>query len=434
MEGHNKGRVLPSAAADGGIAMQDQVMQPEVATGTQPALKGIKVLDLTQFEAGPSCTEALAWLGADVVKVEEPQRGEPGRWGMTDRSDADSHYFIYYNLNQRSVTCNLKSEEGKALLRRMIAKADVLIENMAPGTFARLGFDYPRLSALNPRLIFAQVKGFAPESEHANYLCFDMIAQAMGGTMGVNGHPGEPPVRPGPTIGDTGTGMLCAMGIIAALYQRMTTGRGQHIQIAMRDAMLNYCRTPMSRQAGRDDQVPRGRNTVVGTAPGDLYKCSPGGLDDWCYIFASRGNEEHWRRLVKAIGREDLLNDPRMVDGATRAQNREAVDAAITEWTSKRTKPEVTRIVAGAGVPCGAVLTTLELLHDPDLHKRGMMQKIEHPVRGPVIVAAWPLRMSDSKVPLKCAPILGADSEAVYCELLGRPAAQVRGVAADKKE
>ena len=146
--------------------MQDQVqvMQPEIATASHPALKGIKVLDLTQFEAGPSCTEALAWLGADVVKVEEPKRGEPGRWGSSDRPDADSHYFIYYNLNKRSVTCNLKSEEGKALLRRMIAQADVLIENMAPGTFARLGFDYPRLSALNPRLIFAQVKGFAPES------------------------------------------------------------------------------------------------------------------------------------------------------------------------------------------------------------------------------------------------------------------------------
>src|SRR5260370_10268407 len=246
-----------------------------------------------------------------------------------------------------------------------------------------------------------------------------MIAQAMGGTMSVNGHPDAPPVRPGPTIGDTGTGMLCAMGIIAALSPGMTAGRGQHIQIAMRDAMLNYCRTAMSSQAAREDQLPRGGNTVPGTAPGGLYKCSPGGLDDWCYIFASRGNGEHWRRLVKAIGREDLFDDPRMVDGSTRAQHREAVDAAITEWTSKRTKQEVTRIIAGAGVPCGAVMTTLELMHDPDLHARGMMQKIEHPVRGLVIVPGWPLRMSDSKVPLKCAPILGADSEAIYGEWLG---------------
>jgi formyl-CoA transferase len=151
-----------------------------------------------------------------------------------------------------------------------------------------------------------------------------------------------------------------------------------------------------------------------------------GGLDDWCYIFASRGNGEHWRRLVRAIGREDLFDDPRMVDGPTRAQHREAVDAAITEWTSKRTKQEVTRIIAGAGVPCGAVMTTLELMHDPDLHARGMMQKIEHPVRWPVIVPGWPLRMSDSKVPLKCAPILGADSEAIYGEWLGCSPAEVR--------
>ena len=399
--------------------MMDQVVQPETATGTQPALKGIKVLDLTQFEAGPSCTEALAWFGADVVKVEEPNRGEPGRWGMTDRPDADSTYFVYYNLNKRSVTCNLKSEEGKALLRQMIAQADVLIENMAPGTFARLGFDWPKLHALNPRLIFAQVKGFASESPHANYLAFDMIAQAMGGTMGVNGHPDEPPVRPGPTIGDTGTGMLCAMGILAALYQRMATGRGQHIQVAMRDAMLNYCRTPMSRQAARKDQLPRGGNGVVGTAPGGLYKCAPGGLDDLCYIFASRGNEEHWRRLVKAIGREDLLKDPRMADGTTRFQHKEEVDAAITEWTSKRTKDEVMHVIAGAGVPCGAVKTTLELMHDPDLHARGMMQTIDHPVRGPVIVPGWPVRMSDTKVALKPSPVLGGDCEAIYGEWLG---------------
>jgi formyl-CoA transferase len=307
----------------------------------------------------------------------------------------------------------------------MIEKADVLIENMAPGTFARLGFDFPRLREINPRLIFAQVKGFAPESPQANYLSFDMIAQAMGGTMGVNGHPDGPPIRPGATIGDTGTGMLCAMGILAALYQRMATGRGQHIQIAMRDAMLNYCRTPMSRQAARDDVLPRGGNGVVGTAPGGLYRCAPGGLDDWCYIFCSRGNEDHWRRLVKAIGREDLLSDPHMVDGPTRAKHQAAVDAAITEWTSKRPKREVTEIIAGAGVPCGAVLNTLELLHDPDLHARGMMQKVEHPVRGPVTVPGWPLRMSDTRVALKSAPIHGADSEAIYGEWLGCSPAEV---------
>jgi len=406
--------------------MEDKAPTGDTRSAAAPALQGIKVLDLTQFEAGPSSTEALAMFGADVVKVEEPNRGEPGRWGFSDRTDADSHYFIYYNRNKRSITCNLKTEEGKALLTRLVAKADVLVENMAPGTFARLGFDYRRLSEINPRLIFAQVKGFASDSPHANYLAFDMIAQAMGGTMGVNGFPDAPPIRPGASVGDTGTGMLCAMGILAALYQRMTTGRGQHIQIAMRDAMLNYCRTPMSRQAARKDQLPRGGNGVIGTAPGGLFRCAPGGLNDWCYIFASRGNEEHWRRLVRAIDREDLLTDPRMADGPTRAENQEAVDAAITEWTSKRPKREVMEVIAGAGVPCGAVMTTLELLHDPDLHARGMMQTIDHPVRGPVIVPGWPIRMSDCKVALKAAPLHGADTETVCGEWLGCSAADVK--------
>jgi formyl-CoA transferase len=385
-----------------------------------PALHGIKVLDLTQFEAGPSCTEALAWLGAEVVKLEEPKRGEPGRWGFSDRPDSDAHYFIYYNLNKRSVTCNLKTDEGKDLLKRLIEKVDIVIENMAPGTFARLGFDYPRLRDINPRIIFAQVKGFSPDSPHANYLAFDMIAQAMGGTMAVNGKPDEPPIKPGPTIGDTGTGMLCCMGILAALFQRVTTGRGQHIQIAMRDAMINYCRTPMSRQAQRKEGVlPRPGNTILGTSPGGIYACKGGGLEDYCYIFASRGNEEHWRRLVRVIGREDLFDDPRMKDGGSRAEHRDVVDGAITAWTSQRSKQEVMEKVAGAGVPCGAVMNTLELMHDPDLHKRGIMTKIDHPVRGEVIVSAFPLKMSESFVPVKPSPVLGADNEAIYGAWLG---------------
>jgi len=396
-----------------------------------PALHGIKVLDLTQFEAGPSCTEALAWLGAEVVKVEEPKRGEPGRWGFSDRPDADAHYFIYYNLNKRSITCNLKSDEGKELLTRLIGQVDVVIENMAPGTFARLGFDFPRLREINPRVIFAQIKGFSPESPHANYLAFDMIAQAMGGTMGVNGRPDEPPIKPGATIGDTGTGMLCCMGILAALFQRVTTGRGQHIQIAMRDAMINYCRTPMSRQAQRKEGVlPRAGNTIIGTSPGGIYACKGGGLEDYCYIFASRGNEEHWRRLARVIGREDLLDDPRLKDGASRAEHSDIVNGAITAWTSQRSKQEVMEKVAGAGVPCGAVMNTLELMHDPDLHARGIMAKIDHPVRGEVIVSAFPLKMSDSSVPVKSAPLHGADNEAIYGEWLGYSAEEVKALRA----
>jgi len=401
-------------------------MDGSAHSDTKPALHGVKVIDLTQFEAGPSCTEALAWMGAEVVKVEEPTKGEPGRWSFSETPGVDANYFLYYNLNKRSVTCNLKDDDGKQLLARLIENADVVIENMAPGTFARLGFDYDRLQQINPRVIFAQIKGFSPDSPHANYLSFDMIAQATGGTMAVNGEAGRPPVRPGSTIGDTGTGMLCAMGILGALFQRHTTGRGQHIQIAMRDAMLNYCRTPMSKQVPLDGALPRSGNDIVGSAPGGLYPCKPGGPDDHCFIFASRANEEHWRRLARIIGREDLIDDPRLQDPSARYAARDVVDGAISDWTLQHTKDEVMRTVAEAGVPCGAVFNTLELMHDPDLHARGIMTKIDHPQRGEVTVAGWPLKMSDSHVPVVSSPLLGADNEAIYGDWLGYSKDEVR--------
>ncbi len=395
---------------------------------TPPALDGIKVLDFTQFEAGPSCTQALAWMGAEVVKVEEPKRGEPGRWGFSNRTDADAHYFIFYNTNKKSITCNLKSPDGKALIEKLVKEVDVVVENMAPGTFARLGFDYQKLKALNPRIIFAQVKGFSPDGPQANYLAFDMIAQAAGGTFAINGRADEPPIRPGATMGDTGTGMMAAMGILAALFQRVTTGEGQHVQIAMRDAMVNYSRTPMSRQAAVEDGslLPRIGNDVFGTAPGGLYPCKPGGLDDWAYIFASRGNEEHWKRLCKAIGREDLLDDPRMKDGGTRFENKDIVDAAIKAWTTLHTKQEVMATIAGAGVPCGAVLNMKEQLEDEDLHARGIMTKIDHPVRGTLTVPSTPISMSASKVPVTSSPVHGANNEEIYGDWLGLSADEVK--------
>ncbi|MBT3331482.1 MAG: formyl-CoA transferase [Rhodospirillaceae bacterium] len=401
-------------------------MNGSTSSESKPALHGIKILDLTQFEAGPSCTEALAWMGAEVVKVEEPKQGEPGRWSFTDKPGMDANYFLYFNLNKRSITCNLKSDEGKALLAKLIESVDVVIENMAPGTFARLGFDYERLSAINPRVIFAQIKGFAPDSPHANYLSFDMIAQATGGTMAINGEAGRPPVRPGSTIGDTGTGMLCAMGILGALFQRHTTGRGQHIQIAMRDAMLNYCRTAMSKQVASETPLPRAGNAIVGSSPGGLYACKPGGPDDHCFIFPSRANEEHWRRLARLIGREDMIDDPSLQNPDARYEKREEVDRVITEWTMQHTKDEVMAIIAGAGVPCGAVYNSLELMHDPDLHARGVMTKIDHPQRGEVNVAGWPLHMSDSHVPVEPSPLLGADNETIYGDWLGYSSDEVK--------
>src|SRR6267142_831110 len=222
-------------------------------------LEGVRVLDLSQCEAGPSCTEALAWLGAEVVKVENPKGGEPGRiLGTGPKPGADAYYFMIYNANKKSVTVNLKSPRGLALVKEMAKQADVFIENMAPGTIEKLGLGWDELHALNPRLIYAQVKGFGEGSPYEHNLAFDMIAQAGGGNMAITGEAGRRPIRPGPTLGDTGTGMLMAISILAALYQRNTTGKGRHLQVAMQDAQLNYIRGSFMMHA-RTGQPP-GRN------------------------------------------------------------------------------------------------------------------------------------------------------------------------------
>jgi crotonobetainyl-CoA:carnitine CoA-transferase CaiB-like acyl-CoA transferase len=230
-------------------------------------LAGVKVLDLTQFEAGPSCTEALAWLGAEVVKVENPQAGEPGRSNFPGRPGADSYYFFEFNANKKSVTIDLKSERGLALVKEMAKKADVMIENMAPGTIERLGLGYDAIQAINPGIIYAQVKGFGEGSPYERNLAFDMIAQACGGTMSVTGEADGPPCKPGPSLGDTGTGMLMAISILGALYERRGTGQGRRLQVAMQDAMLHYMRFPFQVQAQTGKPAGRsgGKSLAVGS-------------------------------------------------------------------------------------------------------------------------------------------------------------------------
>jgi formyl-CoA transferase len=214
----------------------------------KPALSGIKVVDLTQFEAGTSITETLAWLGADVVKIENPKGGEQGRSASSERKDADSYYFMLLNANKRSVTLNLKDPRGKEMLRNLIKKADVFAENFAPGVIEKLGFSYEEVSELNPRIVYATVKGFGKGSPYESNLAFDMIAQAAGGVMSITGEADGRPIKPGVTLGDTGTGLHAAIGVLAALFQRTVTGRGQKIEVAMQDAMVNYCRIAYSRQ------------------------------------------------------------------------------------------------------------------------------------------------------------------------------------------
>src|SRR6516165_6881567 len=327
-------------------------------------LAGVKVLDLTQFEAGPSCTEALAWLGAEVVKVENPGGGEPGRTAFAGPPDSpDSFYFFEFNANKKSVTVNLKSERGLALVKDMAKKADVMIENFAPGAIERLGLSYDVVKAINPGIIYAQVKGFGEGSPFEQNLAFDMIAQACGGTFSVTGDKNGPPTRPGISLGDTGTGMLMAITIISALYKRRATGEGQRFQVAMQDAILHYMRINFATQGLTGRAAERGGSKVPGVsnAPMGLFPCAPGGPNDYVYIMTSRANPEHWDRLLKLIGREDLIGDPRYATPADRVEREPEVDAVIGAWTRHHTKQDAMRMIGDAGIPAGAVLDTMEL-------------------------------------------------------------------------
>jgi formyl-CoA transferase len=384
-------------------------------------LAGVRVLDLSQFEAGPSCTEVLALLGAEVVKVENPRGGEPGRiLGTGPKPGADAYYFMVYNANKKSVTVNLKSERGLALVKDMATHADVFIENMAPGTIEKLGLGWDVLHGLNPRLIYAQVKGFGEGSPYEHNLAFDMIAQACGGTMAITGPPGGPPCKPGPSLGDTGTGMLMAIAIVSALYQRHATGVGRHLQVAMQDAQLNYIRGSFMMHA-RTGQPPLrngAKSAFGGPPPADIYPCKPGGPNDWVYVFNSHNNPEHWRRLCGVIGRPELAEDPEYLDRDKRAGHAAEVDALVTAWTRQQTKHEAMRILGAAGIPAGAVLDTADLLGEPSFEKRGIMQVMQHP-NGTMKRPTFPVRFDGAPPVVKPSPLLGQHNDAVFAEWLG---------------
>ena len=391
------------------------------ANGQTTALAGVRVLDLTQFEAGTSATETLAWLGADVVKIENPNGGEQGRGASTDKPGVDSYYFMLLNANKRSVTLNLKQERGKKILRDMIPQADIFIENFAPGVIERLGFSYEEVSALNPRIIYAQVKGFGRGSPFEHFLSFDMIGQATGGVMSITGEPDGRPIKPGSTLGDTGTGLHCAIGILAALHQRHATGKGQRVEVAMQDAMVNYCRVAYAAQALHGKACARmGNQVVLGTnAPSDVFKCKGNGPNDYCYIYTSRANSTQWQRLAKMIGREDMISDPRLATPQMRVKHVDEINAAIATWAAQYTKHEAMRILGEAGVPCGAVLDTMELSSDPSLRERGVFVTVDHPARGEFVMPGWPVKMSASSVKVEASPLLGAHNAEVYGEWLG---------------
>jgi crotonobetainyl-CoA:carnitine CoA-transferase CaiB-like acyl-CoA transferase len=385
-------------------------------------LEGIRIVDFTQFEAGPSCTESLAWLGAEVVKIENPRTGDPGRRLQPGKPDNDPWYFHQFNANKKSVTLNLKSPRGLEIVRALLKKADVTIENMGPGTIERLGLGYEEVKKINPGIIYCQVKGFGSGSPYEKNLAFDMIAQAAGGTFSVTGEGDRAPVKPGPSLGDTGTGMLMAISILGALYKRSKTGNGRLLQVAMQDAMLHYMRVPFSRTQLTGQAVMRdgsSRSTPGGLTPRALYPCKPGGPNDYVYVFCSRANPEHWQRLLKVIGREELSGDERYDSQQARSQRAVEVDEIIAAWTRQRTKEEAMKLIGAAGVPAGAVFDTLELMNDPSFAQRGIMQTIDHPTTGKVKMPSWPVRFDGTPPKVKPSPQLGQHVDDVLGSWLG---------------
>ena len=383
-------------------------------------LKGVRVLDLSQFEAGPTCTEVLAQLGAEVVKVENPKGGEPGRiLGTGPKPGADAYYFMIYNANKKSVTVNLKSPRGLEIVKDMAKKADVFIENMAPGTIEKLGLGWDVLHALNPRLIYAQVKGFGDGTPYEHNLAFDMIAQAAGGNMAITGEAGGRPIRPGPTLGDTGTGMLMAISILASLYQRSTTGEGRRLQVAMQDAQLNYTRGAFTNHARTGKPQPRGgAGFGPPVPPNGLFPCKGGGENDWIYVFNSHNNPEHWRRLARIIGRPELADDPNYVERDKRLERMDEVNAMVTAWTQQHSKQEAMQILGGAGIPAGAVFDTADLLAEPSFETRGIIQTQRHP-NGELRMPTFPVRFDGKPPKIAPAPLLGQHTSEVFGDWLG---------------
>jgi formyl-CoA transferase len=392
------------------------------------ALAGVRVVDLTNNQAGPSCGQMLAWLGADVIKVEEPGKGDIARHSMGDRPDADSLFYLLFNTNKRSLTLNLKSAPARDVLRKLLATADVLLENFGPGVLERLGFGYEALRAAYPRLVYASIKGFGSYGPHADFKSYEPIAQAMGGAMSVTGFPDGPPTYTWPSIGDSGTGMHCVIGILAALMQRHATGEGQAVEVSMQDAVVNLIRVSL-RDHQRFGRVQERRGNQLGmNVPGTTYRCHPGGPNDYVFVFAQ---QQMWHPLLKVIDRADLIGDARYETADARWERRAEVDALVEAWTCTRDKHEVMTLLAGAGVPCGACQDTGEVLTDPHLLARDMVVEVSHPVRGSYLTAGNPVKLSASPTKITTAPLLGQHNDEVLASL-GYDAAAIEKLRAEK--
>ena len=379
------------------------------------ALEGVRVLDMTHVQSGPSATQILAWLGADVVKL-EGITGDITRQQLRDLPGVDSLYFTMLNCNKRSITLNMKSARGKEIFADLIKTTDILVENFAPGAIDRMGFTWERLEEINPALIYASIKGFGP-GKFVDCKAYEVVAQAMGGSMSTTGFEDGPPMATAAQIGDSGTGMHLVAGILAALYQRVQTGRGQRVTVAMQEAVLNLTRVKLRDQqrlahgplkeypnAEFGDEVPRSGNASGGGQPGWAVKCSPGGPNDYIYVIVQPPG---WAKIAELIGRPELADDPEWATPEARLHKLDKMFQMIEEWTTQHDKWAIMDILNAVNVPCGPILSTKELLEDESLAKTGAVVEVEHPQRGAFKTVGCPIRLSDSPVEVYTSPALG---------------------------
>ncbi|KUL42949.1 formyl-coenzyme A transferase [Streptomyces violaceusniger] len=404
------------------------------AAQANQALTGIRVLDMTHVQSGPSATQLLAWLGADVIKLENTT-GDITRKQLRDLPDVDSLYFTMLNCNKRSITLNTKSERGKEILIELIRRSDVLVENFGPGAVDRMGFSWERIQEINPRLVYASIKGFG-EGPYTKFKAYEVVAQAMGGSMSTTGFEDGPPLATGAQIGDSGTGVHCVAGILAALYQRTHTGRGQRVNVAMQHAVLNLCRVklrdqqrlthgPLAEYPNEDfgDEVPRSGNASGGGQPGWAVKCAPGGPNDYVYVIVQPVG---WEPITRLIGRPELAEDPEWASPESRLPKLAKMFQLIEEWSSTLPKWEVLEQLTAHNIPCGPILSTKEIVEDASLAANQMIVEVDHPERGSFTTVGSPLKLSDSPVQVERSPLLGEHNEEVYVGELGLGDEEVR--------
>ena len=395
------------------------------------ALEGVRILDMTHVQSGPTCTQLLAWFGADVIKVERPGAGDATRGQLRDIPDVDSLYFTMLNHNKRSVTLNTKHDKGKDIFARLIKHCDVMVENFAPGAIDRMGFPWERIQEINPRMIYASVKGFGP-GPFEDCKVYENVAQCTGGAASTTGVLDGFPMVTGAQIGDSGTGLNLALGIVTALFHREKSGRGQRVTCSMQDGVLNLCRVKLRDQQRLShgplkeypqypngvfgDATPRSGNASGGGQPGWIVKCKGWETDPDAYIYVIT-QAAAFPELAKVIGHADWLDDPEWSTPEARLPNLEKVFEEIEKWTMTKTKFEVMDILNPLNVPCGPILSMKELSEESSLKATGTIVEVDHPERGKYLTVGNPIKLSDSSSDVKRSPLLGEHTDEILAEI-----------------